>query len=341
MIDSSDQVERVRIVEYGCADGSTVVLFDGTPAEAEALYRRHGQGRLREVVEASDARPGGSCAGCKLASVCTSLSRAPGLLGIVDADRARRTWSITNGRDYRVCPAKEHLRRLRLPRDGEYGPDALRGQAVHALLDELHEREPKRACTPADGPADPTDWGVGGWHVSGEQAELGVAQFLAHVSVCPLPRPSEDRGIAEVRSESTITVHDTTADVIVVATPDLVYAQDGSWVWRETKTSRRDAVAATDHLMETYPQVALGVVLLAEGALGGDPTFSRVELEILRAGGADIHLFDPGDSGEVARARDVVRQLASAWHGDDEHAPRPGPHCSTCEVSRWCPASAA
>ena len=84
--------------------------------------------------------------------------------------------------------------------------------------------------------------------------------------------------------------------------------------------------------------MALGVVLLAEGALGGDKTFSRVELEILRPTGPDVHLIDPGDAAEVTRAREVLHKLAGAWHGDQRHEPRPGPECVTCEVSRWCPA---
>ena len=35
----SGQVARARIVEYGCADGSALVLFDGSPADAEAAFR--------------------------------------------------------------------------------------------------------------------------------------------------------------------------------------------------------------------------------------------------------------------------------------------------------------
>lgn len=330
-----DEVEWVRVVEYGCSDGSWQVLFEGTREEAAELYRRHGRDRLREVVQAEETRPGDTCADCKLLTVCPAPHRLPGLLGIVDTSRPRRTWSVTNGRDYRDCPAKEHLRRLHVPRQREYGPDAQRGQAVHALLRELHARG--RACTPDDAPTDPTEWKVGRWHLTGEHAELGARHVLDHVSVCPLPGPESGDGVTDVRPEPLITVHDTAADVIVLVTPDLLYQEHGSWVWREVKTTRRKNPASNGDLLAEFPQVALGMLMLAGGVFGGDPAWARVELEILRPTGADLHLFDPTDPAEVARARKVIRELAAPWHSDQRHDPRPGPHCANCEVSRWCP----
>ena len=96
----------------------------------------------------------------------------------------------------------------------------------------------------------------------------------------------------------------------MIAEPDLLYCDGGGWVWRETKTTRYIADRSGKDILEAYPQAALALVLLAEGALGGDPARSRVELEILRPTGPDLELISPGDPGRVAKAREVIASLA-------------------------------
>jgi PD-(D/E)XK nuclease superfamily len=339
MMPCDDLVERVRIIEYGCADASTRVLFSGTSAEAEADYRDLGQARLHATTDGGPARPGDSCAKCKLLTSCSTLPRVPGLLGIPDSVQPLRTWSATNGRDYGECPAKEHLRRLHLPRADEYDDAARRGLAVHARLAELHARTPRVPCSEHDLRADPSGWQAGRWALTGEQAALGASQLAHHLPMCPLASPAVADGPAEsVLPEHRVAAHDTQADVIVVATPDLLYLDSGSWVWRETKTTA-SSVAREHDVLRKYPQIALGTLLLAAGVLGGDPAASRVELEILRPNGADPYLVDPNDPGDVAHARAVVHDLAQPWHRDQRYDPRPGPYCATCEVALWCPAA--
>ena len=328
-----DQVARVRIVEYGCADGSALVLFEGSSADAQAAFRDRGSPRLREAVSGTTERPGESCAACKLLTVCGTLPRVPGLLGLLGGGQPLRTWSVTNGRDYATCPARDHLRRLHLPRTGEYNEAARRGKAVHARIEELHSRTPATRCTGQDLRADVAHWREE-WALSEEQARLGARQLAWHLPVCPL---AADARVGLVWPERTIAVHDPLADLIVLAKPDLLYQDHGAWVWRETKTGGRTRNRETD-VLATYPQAALATVMLAAGVPRGSLDGSRVEVEILRPDGPDIHLLDPQDPRAVAHARDVVRDLAAAWHGDLLLDPNPGPWCGECEVARWCTA---
>lgn len=331
-------VERVRVVEAGCADGSRAVLFDGTPGQADALYASDGRSRVREMITGGPAKPGAACADCKLVTACDTLPRIPNLLGITDPKAPLRTWSVSDGRYYDRCPAQEHLRRLSLRRErGEYDPAATRGQAVHAWLERNHARLPHTPCSLTDVPGLTDDWSSGRWHVTGEQARIGARMLACHVQACAFQHGEQ---VTETRLEPVVALHDTAANVIVIAKADMIYLDGGSWVWRETKTTQKAASAGADPL-DTYPQLALAVLILHENALGADPSQSRVELEILRPDTAEISLIDPTDPERAARAREVVRSLAGQWRGDESFATRPGPHCQTCPVSQWCPDSAA
>jgi hypothetical protein len=244
-----------------------------------------------------------------------------------------RTWSATNGRQHSVCPARDHLLRLRLPRENEYGPEAVRGQAVHAWLAENHAGTLHPACTVWDIPTQPDDWMSGKWHVSGEQALVGTRMLVGHADLCAFHHTGQ---ITDVRPEPTLAFHDTSANVIVIAKPDLLYLDDGAWVWRETKTRSRLPRPGAN-LVRKFPQLALAVVLMAENALGGTPSGQRIELELLAPEGGDVLLVDPSDHAEISKARAVLHDLAAPWHDDETAAARPGPHCVDCAVRRWCP----
>ncbi|MFC4329216.1 PD-(D/E)XK nuclease family protein [Streptomyces andamanensis] len=329
---------RIRVVEIGCLDGSVgEPLFDGTPEEAEAAYRRLAAPRLRATVDAVHRRPGPGCAACRLTASCPDLPRAPGVLGVADVSRPRRTLSVTDLRRYAKCPAQEHLRRLHLPYDEglEHDRHVTRGHAVHAWLQRLHERTPRRPCTPADAPADPTDWEADGWHLTGADAELGARLIGRHAAVCPLRHADPE---APVIAERLLAFQDPEADVVLVAKPDLVYRSGGAVVWREIKSTRYRAPRGDEDVLERYPQAALALVLLAQGVFGGDVRRSRVEVEVLRPTGSDLELVSPRQADRVATARRVIHGLAAPWHRDAISAPRPGQHCARCEVARWCPA---
>ncbi len=160
--------------------------------------------------------------------------------------------------------------------------------------------------------------------------------LLHHLDACPF----QDAALVQrVEPEALRVVHDTAAQAVVIAKPDPLYQEDGSWVWRELKTTRRRRRRHED-LLETYPQLALAVTLLAQGALGGDPDGSRVEVEVLRPDGSDPHVIDPTDPGRKQKALSVLQRYAGPWREDERWDARPGAHCRSCPVSRWC-ASAA
>ncbi|MFF1960253.1 PD-(D/E)XK nuclease family protein [Streptomyces sp. NPDC058220] len=325
--------KHVRIVEVALLDGQVRTLFDGTRGEAVSRYREHGPAALNALLDSQEFRPGSSCAECSYVSVCPALRRAPGLLGVEAQGRPRRTWSVTNGRNYRICPARDHLRRLHLPTADaiERGSAAERGRAVHAYLAARHGRSVLRPCT-----ADvPDEWVPEGFDLDPGQRALGARLLRRHAAVCPL-RCVHDG--TDVRNEPRVVRHDTAADVVVIAAPDVLYRDADSWVWRETKTSAGDR-PGSGPLLERFPQLALGVVLLARGDLGGQPGRSRVELEVLRPGGADLEIIDPFAPAARSAAENVLRDLVGGWHRDDHFVATPGAACTHCEVARWCPSA--
>jgi PD-(D/E)XK nuclease superfamily protein len=326
-------VRLVRVVQVGLADGEHHLVFEGTPAEVKRNYDAHGADQVRRAVRRGTPQPGGGCAQCKLRTACEALAPFPGILGITDPGAPPRTWSATSGRYYGKCPAQAHLYRLHLPRVREYSESAKRGQAVHAWLERAHGAPGPVPCTVRDIPATPNDWSIGGWSVSGDEARRGALMLASHAEMCPFHRADQ---IAEVRVEPLLAVHDTAANVIVTARPDVLYLENGSWVWRETKSRARPLRLATDLLTE-FPQLALGMILLAENLLEGKSAGMRVELEMLYPHSSDMILLDPNDHAHLARAREVIHDLAAPWHTDEAAAPKPGPPCRTCPVHQWCP----
>jgi hypothetical protein len=334
-IDRTEQAVRyMRILEVGLLDGSHKIFFEGTSAQAEDLYKEHTRDQVRVVTAGKARTPGYDCADCKLITACGTLPRIPGLLGISDPAAPLRTWSVSNGRYYERCPAQDHLMRLHLPKENEYTPEAERGQAVHEWLAEKHRSEHKVPCTVRDVPETPDDWRVGKWHVTGDQARCGAQMLASHADVCLFHRRDQ---ITELRPEPELAFHDTSANVIIIAKPDMLYLDDGAWVWRETKTRQGTRNHGADIFTE-FPQVALAVALLSENALGGEnPSGARIELELLTPDCGDVLIIDPHDPEQIVKARGVVNRLAAPWHADETAQARPGRHCARCPVRRWCP----
>jgi hypothetical protein len=322
-------------VEFALFDGRTRELFAGSRAQALARYREHGPDALVGLLDGREYRPGSACGGCPYLSVCPALRAAPGLLGIEASDRPRRTWSVTNGRNYRACPARDHMRRLHLPTADsvEREVTAERGRALHAYLADRHGHGSPRPCTVGV----PEEWVPDGFDLPDHERALGALLLRRHAAVCPL-RCVKDG--TDVRTEPRVVRHDTAADVVVIAAPDLLYRDAGSWVWRETKTSATERRSSRP-LLELYPQLALAVVLITRGDLGGAPSRARVELEVLRPGGADLEIIDPFAAANRTAAEKVLRDMVADWHGDDRYAAKPGRSCEQCEVARWCSASPA
>ncbi|MGW5353729.1 PD-(D/E)XK nuclease family protein [Streptomyces sp. NPDC004031] len=327
--------QRVRIVEFALLDAQVRPLFDGTREEALVAYRTYGRAALNELLDSQEYRPGAACADCAYASVCPVLRRAPGLLGMEERGRTRRVWSVTNGRNYRVCPARDQMRRLHLPLADEVEHSVVteRGRALHAYLAERHGDGPPRPCTVMV----PEQWVPEEFELPEHERALGVILLRRHAAVCPMRLV---RDATDVRSEPRVVRYDTAAEVVVVAKPDLLYRDNGAWVWRETKTSQREW-RANSPLLEQHPQLALATLLLARGDLGGTAGQARIELEVLRPGGADLETIDPFVPEVQAAANTIVRGLVDGWLRDEEYPARPGPSCARCETARWCSSGAA
>lgn len=338
------EVERVRVAEVGLADGSYAVHFEGSPAEAKRFYDEHAQQAVAGLVAGGTARPGSSCVDCKLITACAALPRAPGLLGLPTMKGPLREVSASTLRYHKVCPAQAHLRSLKLPKTYEYSPEAERGQAVHAFLEQRHRDPSRRPCDAEVLRVDRAGWSAGSWVLAGEQAVAGAEMLAQHEYVCPF----HSAGVEEVRVEPRLAFFDTAVNTVILAKPDLLYREDGSWVWREVKTSApRPGKEPGSGLgmgvpsVETSEQIALAVLILAGGYLGGEVSGSRVELEVLRPDGPDMVYTDPSDPDVVATARRLIGERARHWLEDQAYPAHPGRECRRCPVSRWCPDGAS
>ncbi|MFF5719875.1 PD-(D/E)XK nuclease family protein [Streptomyces buecherae] len=335
------QPEEVKITEVSCLDGQRHEVLSEGPEDVAQRYAAYGLPELTAAVSAGTFVPGHDCEDCKYAPSCPALSRLGGVLDIEDRTRPRRTWSVTNGRSYvgrpdrdEGCPARERLRRLRLP-DREaraLTPHVIRGHAVHTWIQQRHEAHSGIACCPDDAPDGRSPWSAGRWTVPREQADLGARMVAAHARYCPYKLST----VTEVVHERTLVVHDTVADVVVLAKTDMLYRDGSSWVYRETKTDARQNPPVEADVLRERPQLALAVLLSTSPVVGEDVSSARVELELLGPHGARLIVIDPFDAGVRVVARQVVRSLAADWHADTTAVARPGPHCRACEMAVWC-----
>ncbi|RKS78735.1 PD-(D/E)XK nuclease superfamily protein [Actinomadura pelletieri DSM 43383] len=323
--------ERVRVIGVGCGDGEFRVLADW---DAEEIDRRHralvvpAGGRL---LETTDLAPGSDCKGCTALLGCEQPPRTPNLLGVPAParPRKRRSVSATDLRVYGACPARFHMTRVLYTREARpESPAIRRGRAVDDLLNERHRTAGPRGCRDLPVDADFPD-------LEPEEAATARRMLDRHRSVCPLTGLSPDE---RVMVQPRLTAYDPALDVVVIADPDLLHTEHGGWVWRETKALSR-GVREGRPLLETYPQLALAVLLMAADVPGGgDRARSRIELEVLRGDGVSIEEIDPFDPPTIDQAREVVSSFAEDWAVDETYAPTPGRACADCEVARWCPA---
>ncbi|MBX9386929.1 PD-(D/E)XK nuclease family protein [Streptomonospora nanhaiensis] len=327
-------VERVRVVDVGCGDGTTRTVLDWDRAQALRAYQEFTAPALADAVAATGRIPGSNCVKCRALAGCDDLASVPGLLG---AERPARHWwprrslSASDLRLYLDCPAQYHLTRVLWLRSGTPESSAIRrGRAVDAWLNDRHRAVPHAPCG-ADGPPDPDHWAAGGIELTGAEARAGARMIAQHAKTCalrylgPTDRP---------RVQQQVACHDPDLDVVVIAVPDLLYPENGGWIWRETKTAARRR--GTSSLLQTYPQLALGVLLLANGVLGGESARSRVELEILHPDGAVLEEIDPSLPEVVDDAHAAVSGLVARWHADVHLPAVPGKACGSCEAAPWC-----
>ncbi|MFJ9369832.1 PD-(D/E)XK nuclease family protein [Nocardia sp. NPDC101769] len=336
--DHTQAPQSVRVVGFGSLDGRVEELFEGDQHTVAQAYKTHTAPVFARAVGTADPIAGSSCVACKAIDGCTTLVRTEALWGSpvrTGLRRPRRSLSVWDLRVHTQCPARYHLtRQLNLrDSDGE-SPAIRRGRAVDAWLNEHHNRPAPDGCRGEPGPSDPGHWSAGGHELTGSDARDGAAMLQRHRALCPLGRTES---FADFEVQRQVTTYVPELDVVVIATPDLLYTDAGGWVWRETKTSRSPLWDRAP-LMRTYPQLAMATLLLAAGALPGAPRRARVELEVLTPDRCALETLDPSRSDVVDQAREVIAEMAEPLLSDEQFAPRTDQHCRDCEVRRWCAA---
>ncbi|MGX1808344.1 PD-(D/E)XK nuclease family protein [Nocardia sp. NPDC055321] len=326
---------RVRAFGYGCGDNKVVPILDWDQDEVRRRYREYAAPAFARAVAGSAAVPGSSCIKCKALAGCVTLPRTQGLWGGIPGEirRPRRSLSAWDLRLYGQCPARYHLvRQLNLTSMRPEPVSAVRGRAVDARLNDQHRSRPVGGCRTVASPPDPDNWSADGVELTGQAARDGAAMLAQHAWLCPVDgSKSNERFLVQHQ----LSCYIPELDVVVIATPDLLYTRSGGWVWRETKTAGGRLWEGRS-LLQNYPQLALGVLLLAAGVLGGELRRSRVELEVLYRDDGTLEVLDPSRSAVVDEARDVIAGLADPLLRDDSYNPVPGRHCHDCEARPWC-----
>lgn len=327
--------ERVRVFGYGCGDGEFRLLLDWEQQEVLRRYREHAAPAFARVVEGSGTSPGSSCIKCKAIGGCSALPHTPGLWGgrPVETRRPRRSLSAWDLRFYGQCPAQYHLtRQLKLTGLRREHESATRGRLVDAQLNDQHHERLAHGCREIPLPLGPADWSAGGHDLNVGLAREAAAMLAQHAALCPLDGLDQAE---RVLVQHQVSCYVPELDVVVIATPDLLHTRAGGWVWRETKTSTSRLWEGRP-LLRSYPQLALAVLLLAAGALGGELRRSCVELELLYPDDCTLEELDPSRPAVVNEAREVIADLADPLLRDTSYNPRPGHHCHGCQAQDWC-----
>lgn len=329
--------ERIRVFDFGCADGSLTQLLDWGPDTVRELFRRDAAPAFIAAATGAGVRPGASCVGCKAIGHCGQLPRTAALWGPLRRPlplrTMRRSLSAWDLRLYGDCPAQYHLvRQLRLNDLTPENPGARRGRVVDTVLNERHAQSPLRSCRGLP----QADEGMlpPGHSLEEPLARSALHMLDEHRALCPLDglTPQET-----VLTQHRVTAYIPELDVVVLAVPDLVHTRRGRWIWRETKTSAAPLWEGRS-LLRAFPQLALAVLLFDRRALGEGPRRGRVELEHLREGPGEsgLEAIDPSRPATVAEAREVIADLAEPLLRDNSYEPRTGRHCRSCQVRTWC-----
>ncbi|MFC8492926.1 PD-(D/E)XK nuclease family protein [Streptomyces sp. NPDC057235] len=327
---------KIRIVEAGLYDGSTEVVFEGTPDEVRARYEAYGRPVIKSLVEVTDYRPGQSCQKCKLAGCCPSLEDLSGCLGQRRPGTHTRSVSAADLELYLKCPARWYLETAcRLPAAGMASEASDRGRIIHRWLAQAHARGIR--CTEQDA----APYGQAGVFMGTLTAEeyAKAREFLAaHARSCPLAD-----GVEVVAVEPSVYGYDETADVVIASQPDLVYrGSDGRIFVRETKTTTQMPADENDAFDRFFPVPWLmNIASTAKDAFGKSETPPVVELEVITPEEVRVFTWDlERDQDMVRMARAEVRQRAGSWIRDATWSPSPGSQCTWCPVRRWCPDAA-
>ena len=160
--------------------------------------------------------------------------------------------------------------------------------------------------------------------------EPATRMVRQHTGFCPVSADPT----AQTRVQAQVSAYDPHLDVVLLATPDLLDGVAAGGCGARRRQHRSHVVG--ESLLRLIPQLAVGVVLLAAGAVGETTKHSRVELEHLRVDDRAFEEFDPNQPGVLAEAREVVGDMLAPLLRDTRYEPTTGDGCFHCPVRQWC-----
>ncbi|QYX79973.1 PD-(D/E)XK nuclease family protein [Streptomyces akebiae] len=327
---------RIRVIEFGLGDGSTEILFDGSPSLAESLYAAKVFPIVSKIVTSNRPTPGNSCGRCKISGCCSSLEKLDGFLGQSRKGPATRSVSAGDLEVYEKCPAQWHLVSSNMPREPSSAPPSSsseRGRVIHEWLARSHMSSHK--CDPSDLDAIDGNFPAG----LDEKDYLDSREYITqHAAICPL-----GEGVQVIGSEVSVYGYDAQADVVIVSKPDLLYVDsDETFVIRESKTTTLSLPGDSQEAFDRFFAVPWLLNLIGSGYRGPYKSDkARLELEVLASEDSRVFSWDLADARLLRMARAEVRLRAKKWHRDTTWNSAPGEHCRWCPVRGWCSDAAA
>lgn len=308
----------VSVIEVGLLDGTEfVVLDEESPESLHDRFAAQPLESLKDIHQNVAPVACADCASCSAVAVCTAPIAVDMLQGEKDSNPWVRSLSAADLRVHTQCPRRWFLRSRKLPRDTELSPEMQRGILVHERIASFHLQGNQCHASLLDGVSDP----------------VAQAMLAGHVSTC-----STDRDVVTI--EETLTLWDSSANLVMYMKPDELLRERNSLVVRERKTTAKthlvhDRAAARD---EFHDVIAWSLAAL-DGGLAGHFGAGRgvVELEVLTAEGSAVHEFEVGTEESDALVAAWIDGPLAQWLLDTEWPTKASPSCATCELRRWCP----
>jgi hypothetical protein len=327
--------QRVRVVEIGAMDGSSLVIFDGTPEAARARYAADGRRWAAAITEEDHVVPCRSCGDCKTAGSCRALIPLDGMLGQPGRGHSSRSISPGELEQYLRCPGQWLLNAcVHLPKEDDGGEGAARGYAAHRWLEAAHSRQ--TGCSPADLPSPGSGLGLAAGTLTETEYEIAYPFLAQHVGRCPLADAENESVIVE----KDLYGYDHDAEVVPVTRPDLVYRTGDKLVVREFKTAKESYASGRDEAYDKHLQIPFLITMLNSGLLAANGARTgAVELELLTDTEQFLWSWDASDPVLAAVAAGSVHRAVQGWHDDKTWNTKAGPYCAWCPVRQWCPDS--
>ena len=320
----SQGCSQVSVFECGLGDGSDFPLLNFTPTHVIAeIHDRETLPQLRKTCAANKPFPGPDCLRCSAIAVCPVPISMNVLPGMRDETPWVRGLSEATLIRYGVCPAKEFLKAQHLPADRNLTESAERGLRVHKWIAEAHASS--SSCADA-------------LLIAGTGVPEDAPYLEAHVSVC------KRAGLRSLASEQTLVGWDAgIGDVIFMKPDEVLMREDDTLVLREIKTTTKESALDVNIAWQQFSNTVTWWLAVLKGGLLQHFGAARgqVELEVLTPAGGAVHTISTESRDAGLKIAGWALDVPIMWLTDNVFCPNPGPHCSQCDVIRWCTAEQA